>query len=114
MRKAEVDIGKVNALRKGPPYRDGSIGVTLPFDCPAYIRVHRLVEATENHDPERGIFSESMKGWVWHLELIGWGLSIYVRMDINGKVKIISEEEGVKEKLAEWTQETLPEELVSG
>lgn len=103
VRKAEVDIGKVN-LYKDRQYRDGSLGVTMPFDAPVYLRAYRLMEDTEDHDPPR-MYSQGLKGWVFQMDIIDLDIKLFVRLDRSGAMKVFAEDSEGREVLGEWEAE---------
>lgn len=102
-RTVEKDLRKINEVPEH--YRDGSVGVATPMDVPCYVRVHQILEATENHKPERRSFSEGVKANVVSLDLWTYGVKVLVRMEGYGPdsvLKVFIEDSDGVDKVAEY------------
>jgi len=111
LRKAEVALGKYNEGRSDgtggdlpAKYKDGSIGLHLPFDVPMYARVFRLMEETgvvNNTGPV-----EALKGWTVQLDAFTFGVTLYLRVGMDGTLKVFVKDGDDEKpvKLEEWVK----------
>lgn len=105
--KAEVDLKRynegTNAANGGhlpQKYRDGSIGLHLPWDVPMYARVFRLLDETEE-----GTNAGALRGWTVQLDAFTFDVSLYVRVGLDGTLKVFAKTtEGKPVKLEEWNK----------
>lgn len=99
-KKVEADLPALN--QTPTEYTDGSMAIHVPFDCPAYVRVHRLMKPTREHDPKRKIFSSGLEGHTITIDCFTFGVKVYVRLGRDGSLKVISEDAEGRETLSTW------------
>lgn len=99
---AEADLAAIN--EQPEQYRDGSLGVHTPFDCPMYVRCYRLMSDTKEHDPKRKIFSQALKGHTLQVDAFTFGVKVYVRIGKDGNLKVIVEDSDGRETVAEYNK----------
>jgi hypothetical protein len=101
LRKSEVDLSRYNDGPGLPQrYRDGSIGVHPPTDMPLYVRAFRL-EGTIT-DAEDGREVPALKGWTLQLDAWTFGVKVYVRIGMDGTLKLFVEDGEDMTKLGHW------------
>lgn len=91
--------------------RDSQKYVRLPMDFPGYLRVMRVTK--------QPVVDGTGKATIWEpvavtleLDMFTFGVKLYVRVGKDGTCKIISEDGDGREKLAEYTRETMGKESV--
>lgn len=102
LRKSEVDLSRYN---EGPgipqEYRDGSIGYNAPLDMPLYGRAFRLMGEYVGEDGRK---VEGLKGWTLQLDAWTFGVKAYIRIGMDGTLKLFVEHDGEMTKMGEWTK----------
>ena len=92
----EADLRKMNDVME--EYTNGKTGVALPADCPCYVRFWRIIE-------DRGGNGRALKAVVIELDFLFHGLKFFYRFDHgDGSLKLMSDLDGEKELLGEWTR----------
>lgn len=99
--KHEADLAHLN---KNPTqYTDGSLGVNMPLDMPVYVRAHRLMQDTEDHNPKRKQYSRALKGHTLEIDCFTFGVKLFVRLGRDGTLKVFAEDSDGTAKLEEWS-----------
>lgn len=103
----ERDIAKDNKAleeRKAIHYRDGSKGIVTPYDVPVYVRVHQVMEETENHKPPKS-YSKGVKASIVELDYFTFGIKVLVRNEGFGPdavLKVFVQDSEGTDKVAEY------------
>jgi len=97
----ELDLPKYN---RGPgvpeQYNDGSTGMHLPNDVPLYVRAFRLLG--EFNDATDGHVVGSLEGWTVQLDAWTFGVKVFLRIGMDGTLKLFIEDHDGRQKLVEW------------
>lgn len=102
-RKAkEVDLAHLN--QEPTEYRDGALGVHMPFDMPIHVKAFRLMSDTKEHNPKHKVFSQGLKGHTLEVDAYTYGVKVYVRIGTDGNLKVIVEDSDGRETLAEYNK----------
>jgi hypothetical protein len=59
---------------------------------------------TKEHDPERKVFSQALKGHTLEIDAFTYGVIVYVRIGTDGNLKVIVEDSDGRETLAEYNK----------
>lgn len=88
--------------------RPNAEAVALPFDMPAYLTAYRLVEEGEElemlhkGDGRTAPSLRSIKGWTFEVNCFTYGVTVYVRLDRDGSLKVFAKDGDGTEKIGEW------------
>lgn len=96
----ESDLQVLNA---GVPteYTDGSLGVVTPTDMPVYLRAFTLMQDTPDHRPP-AVTSRALKGWTLQVDAFTFGVSLFIRIGMDGTLKVFAQDNDGTTKLEEW------------
>lgn len=95
--KQELDLTKNHPTTT---YTDGSLGVHLPNDIPLYCRAFRLMGEIEDRDDKRKV--AALDGWTVQLDAFTFGVKVYLRIGMDGTLKLFIEDADGRQKLVEW------------
>lgn len=107
--KQESDLRLYNEGKQKPkPLRNQPdiTPVNLPYDAPAYVRVHRLLRNEEqlNKGNRKEQSQRSVIGFTVEVDCFNMGVKVYVRIGRDGTLKVFAEDEEGTVKLEEWSK----------
>jgi hypothetical protein len=103
---SEVDLQALNTAPsvEAMQYLDDSQGIGMPIDMPVYVRAHRLLSDTKEHNPKKGVFSQALRGHTLEVDCFTYAVKLFIKIDRQkGTLSVFAEDADGMEKIVEWT-----------